>query len=302
MAAQPIDVVRTELNRSAREYEYLNLGDTTAWSAAEKQTASDELMRAAEEGEARAPAALVGLLPPLQLVHSLEYLLANAPPAVAVEAAWQLLDIGPRSFASAPVVDALRDGRIPGHAQTRAIDLLIAAKDQQALSDVLTTTKHEGVRSKIVERLFERGDLASFPTAMWKGLGLVRWQLSLPFASFRQPLLPTLAKLIAGTPPSALGFSPTTDPMPSELQAAIADVDGGKGAIPSAILAPLDADERQALLTYAADEAAKAQNPRTLQYIVELGGGMHDDVLKWASSQSNAAFAQVARNLLAAKP
>ena len=236
MSAQPLDIVRTELSRSPREYEYLDLGDTGSWSAADKQAASDELMRAAEKGDARAPAALRGLLPKLQLVHSLEYLLANAPPAVAVEAGWQLLDEGPRSFAATPVAASLRDGKLMGHALTRGVDLLLAAKDQTALRDILATTTQEDVRAKIVERVFDRTDLASFPTAMWKGLGLVRWQLSLPFASFRKPLLPTLTALIDGT------------------------------------------------------------------YVAELGRGAHDDVLQWAASQPDAAFAQAARALLTRKP
>jgi hypothetical protein len=302
MASQPLEIVRAELSASPREHEYLDLGNIDSWSAADKQGAADELMRAAEEGDARVPAALLGLLPPQQLLHSWEYLLSNAPPDVAVEAGWQLLEKGPRSFASAPFIAALRDGQIVGHAETRAVDLLIAAKDQKALRDLLASTAHEAVRSKIIERLFERGDLAAFPTAMWKGLGLVRWQLSLPFASFRQPLLPTLTALLSGASPTALGFSATADPMPPELQTAIADVDSGRGAIPDAILAPLDADERTALLVYAVDEALRSQNPRTLAYVAKLGGGAHDDVLTWATVQSNAAFAQAARDLLAAKP
>jgi hypothetical protein len=302
MSAQPLDIVRMELSRSPREYEYLDLGDTSGWSDADKQAASDELMRAGEEGDARTPAALRGLLPRLQLVHSLEYLLANALPAVAVEAGWQLLDEGPRSFAGTAVAAALRDGKLMGHALTRAVDLLLAAKDQAALRDILATTTHEDVRTKIIERIFDRTDLANFPTAMWKGLGLVRWQLSLPFVSFRQPLLPTLTALIDGTSPSSLGFAPTTDPMPAELQAAIGDVDSGRGPVPPAILAPLDEERRRALLTYAADEAVRSNNPRALAYVAELGRGAHDDVLQWAAAQPNSSFAQAARDLLAGKP
>lgn len=259
-------------------------------------------MRAREEGDARVPAALLGLLPPQQLLHALEYLLANAPPAVAVEAGWQLLEKGPRSFASAPFVAALRDGQIVGHGETRAVDLLIAANDQKVLRDILATSTHEGVRTKIIDRLFARTDLATFPTAMWTGLSLMRWQLSLPFASFRQPLLPTLTALLDGTTPSALGFAPTTDPMPPDLQAAIADVDGGRGPVPDALLAPLDEERRNALLVYAVDEAQRSQNPRTLAYVSKLGKGAHDDVLRWAAGHPNAAFAQAARNELARKP
>jgi len=302
MSAQPLDIVRGELNRPVREYEYLDLGDTTAWSAADKQAAADELMKAGENGDTRAPAAVRGLLPPQQLVHSLEYLVANAPPAVAVEAGWQLLENGSRSFASTPIATALRDGKLFGHTLTRAVDLLLAAHDQNAVRDILATATNEDVRTKIIDRVFDRTDVASFPTAMWKGLGLARWQLSLPFPSFRQPLLPTLTALFSGTSPAALGFTPTTDPMPPELQAGVADVDGGTGPIPAAILAPLDEERRRALLTYAADEAARSQNARALRYVAELGEGAHDDVLQWAASQPNAAFSQTARDLLARKP
>lgn len=302
MASQPLDIVRSELSASPRDHEYIDLGDTSAWPDGEKRKAADELMRAAEAGDSRVPAALVGLLPETELVRAWEYLLANASPAVGVEAGWELLEKGPRSFASAPFVAALRDGQIVGHAETRAVDLLIAAKDVAALRDLLATTTREAVRTKIIERLFERSDLGNFPTAMWKGLGLVKWQLSLPFASFRQPLLPTLTSLLDGTQPAALGFTPTTDPMPPELQAGIADVDAGTGPIPDAILAPLDEEKRKALLVYATDEAFRQKNPRALAYIAKLGKGAHDDVLKWAAAQPSAGFAQAARDLLAAKP
>ena len=300
--AGPLDIVRQQLGTSARDNEYIDLGDTSAWPDGEKRRAADELMRAAEGGDARAPGALWGLLPAAELTRAFEYLLKAAPPAVRVEAGHELLKQGPRAFAPA-VGDALRDGQLPGHAQTRGIDLLIASGELRALRDIVAATTREDVRSAIIERLWDGTSLGTVPTAMWTGLGLVRWQLTLPFASFRKPLLATLGKLLDGTPPATLGFAPTTAPMPAELQAAIADVDGGgRGPIPDAVLAPLDEEKRKALLVYAADEAARSQNPRALAYVAKLGHGAHDDVLEWAAKQPQAGFAQAARDLLAGKP
>src|SRR5256885_3678539 len=121
MASQPLDIVRAELSASPRDHEYLDLGDTGAWSDGQKRQVADELMRAGDGGDARVAAALLGLLPETELVRAWEYLLAQAPPAVGVEAGWQLLEKAPRSFAGAPFVAALRDGPLLGHAETRAV-------------------------------------------------------------------------------------------------------------------------------------------------------------------------------------
>jgi hypothetical protein len=301
MASQPLDIVRAALSTSPRDYEYLDLGDTSGWPDGERRRAADELIRAGEKGDQRAPAALWGLLPLKDLRAAFEHLLSVAPPAVRAEAGWQLLTKLQSELETA-FGDSLRDGQLVGHAQTRAIDLLLAAGDAKALRGILQDTTHEDVGTAIIERMWDRSGLASYPTVMWAGLGLVKWQLSLPFASFRQPLLGTLGSLLDGMPPSALGFAPASGPMPPELSAAIADVDSGHGPIPDAVLAPLDEEKRKALLVYAADEAMRQQNARALAYVDKLGAGAHDDVLTWAAAHPQTSFAQAARSLLAQKP
>ena len=78
MPSQPLDIVRAELDASPRDHEYIDLGNVSTWSAADRQSASDELMRAGEDGDARVPAALNGLLPPAQLVHPLSQTTATS--------------------------------------------------------------------------------------------------------------------------------------------------------------------------------------------------------------------------------
>ena len=148
----PLDIVRAQIGTSARDNEYIDIGDVSSWTDEDKRRAADELMRAADGGDARAPAALPGLLPQAELTRAYERLLKAAPPAVRVEAGFELLRYGPRTFA-AVVGGSLRDGQLPGHAQTRAIDLLIASGEAQALRDIAAATTREDVRRAILDRI-----------------------------------------------------------------------------------------------------------------------------------------------------
>ena len=296
MPRSPLQIVTDELSRNPREYEYLDLGDTDGWSEADKQDVVAALLAAAAAGDARAPTALWGLMPREWLSTTFANLLATSPPAVAVQAGEELAKLVAAQAATA--LEPLVAGRALDPLWLgRAVDLLLAVGDDSGVRRMLHETIDEDLRTVLIDKLWNQAGFYMYPQVWWTSLGLLRTQLMLALPSFRAHLLNELDQLTR-TKLVADSYPPVVTPVSPALRAAIADVEGGQGAPPDALLAPLSSDEKTALVAYAAGSALSSENPRGVTYVAKLSGQQHRDLFVWASTQSSPALAKAGKDAL----
>jgi len=280
----PLDIVREELGRNPREYEYLDFGDTDGWSEHDKQEVVAVLLDAADHGDTRAPGALWGLMPREWLSSTFGSLLANAPAPVAVQAGMELQKLVSAQAAAAiePLISA---GALDPTWLGRAVELLLAVGDDSGVRRIMSSTTDEALRTVLVDKLWNQAGFYMYPQVWWSGFGLLQMQLRLPLPSFRTHLLPELEQLTR-TKLVSDAYPPVVAPVPPNLAAAVADIHGGQGAVPDALLTPLSTDERLALTVFAANSAVSSDNARGVAYVRKLSDQQHRDLFVWASQQA----------------
>lgn len=289
-----LETLRRELETTSRDNEHIVL-DTSGWSDDDKQEGFALLMDAAHEGDTRAPEALHLVVTGDALERALDGLTRTAPPAVAVEAAWALHALARgRNFVW--VRKALMADHLTGGALDRALGLLLQQGEAAGVMVMLDATEDETVRTQLIEALWRHGRLDLFPTPSWAGLGAFRRALLLPFASFRGPRMERFKRLLM-TDPLREGFPVRPwEPPTTGIREGMKTIDRGPEALPTGD--GVGEEERQALVLYAAEQAANFGKSRALKALVALSGRTHRDLVEWARHQPLESMRETADALL----
>lgn len=295
--ASPSEQVDTMLASDPRVYEHLELF-TEAWSEADKSAAASRLLDAAHSGDARVPHVLWTVLDDAALQKALEGLFTTAPPSVQLAAAEVLSELG-RDALAEPVIGLIQSGALRGHALGRACRLAASLAGSERLVDVVESSHDEGLKTALIDAIWQVEGLEDFPTVWFQGLGLVRRALRIPAPSFRDEAWLELKRLV-GSSPDSLGYVPIQGAsVPGSLQALIMDIFRGVGAPDPRLIDALDDDLRDAALVGAAYSLMQQGKARGARYVAELGGEAHRDVLEVAAGAADPRIAEAASAALA---
>lgn len=294
----PVELVTSLLATTPRDLEYLDLGDSAQWSDGDRAKVAALLVTAAERGDARAPAALVGVLAPEALGAALSRLLAASQLGVRLAAGEALGRLVQRAV-SDHIVPELVAGLADDNQLARAARLMIAVGDLVPLRAATQRTTSERARTQMIKAQWKHHGFDTIPVVWWRGLGLLRWRLELPLPSFRAAAITRFYELVDDR---ALAIAPELagTEMPATLARAVTDARDGTGPIDEAALAgaAADAAHADALVVYAATKALDLASPRCLQIVKALSGAVHRDLFALAATSPNASFAAAATTLL----
>ncbi len=292
----PVELVTSLLATTPRDLEYLDLGDSLKWSAGDRAKVAALLVTAAEGGDARAPAALVGVLDEGALAVALSSLLAASQLGVRLGAGEALGKLVQRAV-SDHIVPELVTGLADDNQLGRAARLMIAVGDLVPLRAATQATTSERARTQMIKAQWKHHGFDTIPVVWWRGLGLLRWRLELPLPSFRAAAIARFYELVDDRG-LAIAAELAGTPMPAALERAVTDARDGSGPIDEAALAGVDAEHVDALVVYAATKALDLASPRCLQIVKSLSGAVHRDLFELAGTSPNAAFAAAAATLL----
>jgi hypothetical protein len=294
--SSPIDLAKSLLGTSPRDQEYLDFGDTSSWSAAERRAVIDLLVAAAGTGDPRTPGALSILLPGDQQEATLTGLLSVGDPDVRAAAGEVLVRLWRGKLQSSLYQDLL-EGRADDAALLRIARLFLTAGDRSSVVQVVNDTHEERARTQSLRALWRHFGFDKLGQVWWRGLGLLRWKLDLPLPSFRLAAQQQFLDLIE-RPASALPSEDDSTPMPPPLKALVLDLVDGRGPVDSAAAAALPDELREAMLVNAATNALGQKSPRALQYALLLGASGHRDLFEAAAASADASFAAAGRAAL----